>query len=421
MIRKGYDVAVIGGGPAGMTAAYHAARAGRRVLLLDRNRRPGDKILLSGGGRCNILPREAVDPRLYTTDSSKNTLKKILLSWPLPEVRAFLEGPIGLQLIEQKRTGKVYPLFGGGKEVRDRLLAAVKRSGVTVRTGSVAKISPSERRRIVLATGEAIVAERVVLATGGLSYPRTGSDGTGHEIARSLGHHLIESYPALVSLRGGSPAHHHLAGISLPVTLTVGTGKLRVRAHGDFLFTHRGYSGPVVLNLGHAAARAALAEEHPPITVSWSTLSEADWKEVLAPLGAPSNTQSGTPNSALNGRMIRGTLKEILPDRLVDMLLAELALSATKLATLHGGERTRLIAALTSYRLPWTRCGGWNEAEVTGGGVSLADIDPSTLESRVTPHLYLCGELLDAFGPIGGTNFLWAFVTGKLAGEGAAQ
>jgi predicted flavoprotein YhiN len=113
MIRKGYDVAVIGGGPAGMTAAYHAARAGRRVLLLDRNRRPGDKILLSGGGRCNILPREAVDPRLYTTDSSKNTLKKILLSWPLPEVRAFLEGPIGLQLIEQKRTGKVYPLFGG--------------------------------------------------------------------------------------------------------------------------------------------------------------------------------------------------------------------------------------------------------------------------------------------------------------------
>ena len=409
MIRKGYDVAVVGGGPAGMTAAYHAAHAGCRVLLLDRNKRPGDKILLSGGGRCNILPREMIDPLLYTTDSSKNTLKKILLSWPLPKVRAFLEGPVGLQLIEQKRTGKVYPLFGGGKEVRDRLLATVKRSGVTVRTGSVAEISPSERRRIVLATGEAIVAERVVLATGGLSYPRTGSDGTGHEIARSLGHHLVGSYPALVSLRGGSPAHHHLAGLSVPVTLTVGTGKSRVRAHGDFLFTHRGYSGPVVLNLGHAAARATLAEEHPPITVSWSTLNEADWQEVLTPPG----TQSG--------RMVRGALKETLPDRLVDMLLAELDLSAAKLATLHGGERTRLIAALTSYQLPWTRCGGWNEAEVTGGGVSLADIDPSTLESRVTPNLYLCGELLDAFGPIGGTNFLWAFVTGKLAGEGAAR
>jgi predicted Rossmann fold flavoprotein len=406
MDRKGYDIAVIGGGPAGMTAAYHAARARCRVLLLDRNKRPGEKILLSGGGRCNILPREMVDPRSYTTDSSKNTLKNILLSWPLPEVRAFLEGPIGLRLIEQRRTGKVYPLFGGGKEVRDRLLSAVRRSGVTVRTGaSVAEVSPSERRRIVLEQGETIVADRVVLATGGLSYPRTGSDGTGHRIARALGHHLVEPYPALVALRGGSVAHHSLAGLSLPVRLTVGTGRSRVQAYGNFLFTHRGYSGPVVLNLGHIAARAALSGEHPAITVSWSTMSEEDWKEALSP----------------RGKTVRGVLKEVLPDRLVDVLLAEIGLSTAKLATLRREERGRLISSLVSYPLPWKHSGGWSEAEVTGGGVSLSEVDPTTLQSRVTPSLYLCGEILDAFGPIGGTNFLWAFVTGKLAGEGAAQ
>ncbi|MCD5416703.1 aminoacetone oxidase family FAD-binding enzyme [Candidatus Bipolaricaulota bacterium] len=406
MKRKGFDVAVIGGGPAGMVAAYHAARAGCRVILLDRNRRPGEKILLSGGGRCNILPRETVDPSSYTTDSSPHTMRKILSSWPLPEVRSFLEGPVGLRLIEQRRTGKVYPLFGGGEEVRDRLLAAVRRSTVVVRTGKrVIEISPSERRRVVLEEGEAIVADRVVLSTGGVSYPRTGSDGAGHEIARALGHHLVEPYPALVALRGGNAAHHDLAGLSIYARLTAGSGKTRVQAQGDFLFTHRGYSGPVVLNIAHVAARAALADEHVPITVAWGRMNEQDWEEALVP----------------SGKTVRGTLKEVLPDRLIDLLLAELNLSTAKLATLRRDDRKRLLSALLSYPLPWRRSGGWNEAEVTGGGVSLGDIDPRSLESRVVPGLYLCGEILDAFGPIGGTNFLWAFVTGKLAGEGAAQ
>lgn len=406
MDRKGYDVAVIGGGPAGMVAAYYAARAGCRVILLDRNKRPGDKILLSGGGRCNILPQKTVDPRSYTTDSSPHTVRKILSSWPLPEVRSFLEGPVGLRLIEQRRTGKVFPLFGGGEEVRDRLLAAVRRSKVVVRTGKrVVAISPSERRRVILAEGEAIVADRVVLATGGLSYPRTGSDGSGHEIVRALGHHLVEPYPALVALRGGDAAHHELAGLSIHVRLTAGSGKTRMQVHGDFLFTHRGYSGPAVLNIAHVAARAALVGEEAPITVSWSHMNEQEWKEALAP----------------SGRTVRGALKEFLPDRLVDLLLTELDLSTAKLATLRRDDWKRLISSLISYPLAWRRSGGWNEAEVTGGGVSLGDVDPKRLESRIVPGLYLCGEILDAFGPIGGTNFLWAFVTGKLAGEGAAH
>lgn len=403
---KGYDVAVIGGGPAGMTAAYHAARGGGRVILIDRMRPPGQKIPLSGGGRCNILPMGPVDPRDYITDSSPNSLKKILLSWPLAEVRTFLSGQMGLKLIDKRKTGKVFPLSGGGEEVRNHMLAVVRQRGVEVKTGNaVVDIEPAQRRCVVLENSESIVAERVILATGGMSYPQTGSDGRGFEIARRLGHSVVDPYPALVSLRGGPPAHHKLAGLSIPVTLSAGTGKSRLRVHGDFLFTHRGYSGPAVLNIAHVAARSADLDRSSTIEVAWSERTADEWKEILSP----------------GGKTVRGVLKETLPDRLVDMLLAELSLSGARLSTLARGERKKLIIALTRYPLPWRRAGGWNEAEVTGGGVMLSEVDPRTLRSRIVPQLHFCGEILDAFGPIGGTNFLWAFVTGRLAGEGAVS
>ena len=405
MTKKGYDVAVIGAGPAGMTAAYHAARRGARVLLLDRKRPPGEKILLSGGGRCNVLP-SVVDPRAYTTDSSSHTLRKILLSWPLSEVRTFLEGPIGLRLVEDRKTGKVFPFAGGGREVRDRLLSAAREAGVELRTGaSVVALEPSERRSVVLEGGEGVLAERIILATGGLSYPQTGSDGTGLEIARLLGHAVVEPYPALVPLRSRSVTHHALAGLSVEVSLRIGEGKQRAEGKGDFLFTHRGYSGPVVLNLSHHASRALLRGSRPPITVSWLGRTEEAWTTLLARPGR---------------QTVRGLLKESLPGRLVDLILAEVGLSSARTATLSRESRENLLLALTSYSLPWRRTEGFDAAEVTGGGVPLDEIDPRSLESRVAARVHFCGEILDAFGPIGGTNFLWAFVTGKIAGAGAA-
>jgi len=402
--REVFDVAVIGGGPSGLIAAIRAARRGAHTALIDRMDEPGRKIVLSGGGRCNILPLRA-DPAAYTTDSSPNTLRKILRSWPLDEVRAFLDQEIGLTLGEESGTGKLFPTDGGGRGVLERLLAAVRDAGARLMTGrTVRSIEPGTPHRLRGDDGVEIRASKVLLATGGLSYPRTGSDGLGLRMARDLGHAIVEPYPALVALRGRSPAHRELAGLSVPVVLTVGEGKEAVRLTGDFLFTHRGYSGPAVMNVAHLAARAERAGRPLSIVVSWGGGKGEKWAERLSP----------------GRRTVRRVLREEIPERLVLSLLSELDLLDARTATLSKDDRRRLIDALTAYPLPWTSTAGFDEAEVTGGGVRLSEVDPRTLESRIVPGLHLCGEILDAFGPIGGHNFLWAFVTGKLAGDGAA-
>jgi hypothetical protein len=402
--RKGCDVLIVGGGPAGMTAALCAAKAGADVCVVDSRPVPGAKMLLSGGGRCNILPL-SVDAQLYATSSSPNTLRKILQSWPLDDVRGFLENTIGLRLVEQKRTGKLFPATGGGEDVRDRFLASLRRSKVRLLTNTkVVDILPNERRRVALESGPGIVAAQVVVATGGLSYARTGSDGFGFRVAKALGHHVVPPYPALVSLRNGRFEHTALAGIAVPVRLEVGDGRAKSAAVGDFLFTHRGYSGPVVLNMAHHVTRALALGEHVPVRVAWLNRSESDWTEALA----------------LSRGTVRGTLKEVLPDRLVDRLLEDLGLWDATLSSLRREDRARLLHALVAYELPWVDCGGYREAEATGGGVPLGEVDPKTLRSRIVPCVHFCGEVLDAVGPIGGYNFLWAFVTGRLAGEGAA-
>lgn len=347
----------------------------------------------------------AVDPGAYVTDSSVRSLRKILQSWPLDDVREFLEGPIGLRLFEQKRTGKVFPASSDGGDVRDHFLTALRRAKVRVRSNArVVDVLPNQRRRVVVESGTPIVASRVIVATGGLSYPRTGSDGFGFDIAQRLGHNLVTPYPALIPLYGGTPAHHGLAGIALEVTLSIGEGKARVSGHGDFLFTHRGYSGPVVLSLAHAVSRVPKEDARPAVRAAWLGRSEDEWLAILA-------AGRGT---------VRGTLKESLTDRLVDVLLEELGLWDASFATLRREERGRIVDALCHYDLPVSHGGRFGEAEVTGGGVPLGEVDPRTLQSRLVAPVYFCGEVLDAFGPIGGYNFLWAFVTGRLAGLGAA-
>ena len=390
-------------------AAIFAARSGAEVLLLERTNDGGRKILISGGGRCNILPA-SLDESRFVTDSSPNTLRKILRSWPLREQVAFFEREAGLPLIEEIASGKLFPATERARDVRDRLYAMARQLGATIRmNASVSGLTPlAPGWRVTLEQGEPLIADAVVMASGGLSVPQTGSDGRGLALAKSLGHAVHQTYPALTPLTASPPPFAALSGVSLGVSITARSGARKASARGGFLFTHRGYSGPAVLDVSHVAVRSLLEESAPArVTVRWSPLGDDEWTAVFQPSGS---------------RTVLTAVANAMPGRLADALVRHAGVNPGQaLAHLSRADRLRLVDTLVHGVLPWNGDEGYKKAEVTGGGVSLAAVDPRTLESRIHRGLFLCGEMLDAFGPIGGYNFLWAWATGRAAGLGAAE
>ncbi|MFN2316195.1 MAG: NAD(P)/FAD-dependent oxidoreductase [Gemmatimonadales bacterium] len=397
-------VVVIGAGAAGLMAAIHAAGGGRRVLLLERTRDGGRKILISGGGRCNILPSVA-QPERFVTDSPRPLLRHILRGWPLEQQRHFFEQELGLPLVLEPETGKLFPAANRARVVRDRLLGEARVRGAEVRFDTLvtglAPATGSAGWQVTTAGAPPINAARVIVATGGLSVPSTGSDGRGLGWLEALGHQVHPTYPALTPLIGVAPAHHNLSGISLPVRITVPGTRPPVESAGGFLFTHRGWSGPAVLDVSHCAVRARMEGRPAQLLVSWDDREAAVWEETL--LSAPGS--------------VGGALRGALPDRLASLILEEAGVDPrTGTAQLRRESRRRLVELLTRYPLPWQGDEGYRKAEVTGGGVALDDVVTHTLESRRHPGLHICGEALDAFGPIGGHNFQWAWATGQQAG-----
>lgn len=399
-------VVVIGAGAAGTMAAIHAARSTTPVLLLERTADGGRKILISGGGRCNILPGTP-DHARFVTDSPRPRLRHILRGWPAADQRRFFEADLGLPLRLEEETGKLFPEVNRARVVRDRLLEAARQAGVALHFGvRVQGLAPDGDRgwRVFLEGAEPVRAGRVVVATGGLSVPSTGSDGAGLDWLAALGLRIRPTYPALTPLTGGEARHHALAGISV-VTRITATGPNRCTSTGGLLFTHRGWSGPAILDLSHLATRSAhLGEARRDLRVAWIGLDVQGADAWLA-------REAGTAGTALRRR---------LPARLADLLLDEAGVEpAQALAQLRRTDRQRLAGLLGAYPLPWTGDEGYRKAEVTGGGVALDEVDHFTLESGRWPGLHVCGEALDAFGPIGGHNFQWAWATGYLAGRSA--
>ena len=441
-------VAVIGGGAAGLVAAAFAAAGGADVTLIERTPDGGRKILISGGGRCNVLP-SALAPERFVTDSPAHLLRGMLRSWPLHEQRAFFEHDLGIPLVLEQESGKLFPQSNRAKDIRDGLVAFARARGARLQFNtSVTAIQRSGNGFTLQTSNGEIEAARVILATGGLSVPTTGSDGTGLRVAERMGHRLIETYPALTPLLGSSASGHaSLSGVSLDVRLRAKPDGRMVETSGGFLFTHRGYSGPSVLDISHvvtreprsassAVALGAMADRSAAlvglsasstvapramvdgsaalpgslassvaIRAQWSALDAAAWESVF---DAPS-------------ALIATLLGRHLPARLGERLMIEAGIPPERrTSSLRRSERLSLVGHLTSYVLPVSGDEGYKKAEVTGGGVALDEVEPRTLESRRCPGLYFCGEILDAFGPIGGHNFVWAWATGRAAGLAAA-
>jgi len=420
-------VVVIGAGAAGTMAAIFAAGAGARTTLLEATPDGGRKILISGGGRCNVLPAR-VDESRFVTDSSPHALRRMLRSWPLREQIPFFEQELGIALAEEAESGKLFPESNRARDVRDGLLDMAKRKGARLVTGArVTGLRPprdaGDRNveaggtgaagahgawRVEVTEGEELLADAVIVAAGGLSIPKTGSDGAGLGMARRLGHLVHPTYAALTPLIAQPTPFAELAGVSLDVSLSARSGARRADATGGFLFTHRGYSGPAVLDVSHVAVRST--EEAGPrarVLVRWCNRDEQEWNHALRPDGA---------------RTVLRALRTELPARLADALAVAAGVDPRlALAQLPREKRKRLAEVLTRFELPWTSHAGYAAAEVTGGGVDLSEIDARTMQSRKHAGLHFCGEVLDAFGPIGGYNFLWAWATGRAAGLGAAS
>jgi predicted Rossmann fold flavoprotein len=418
-------IIVVGAGAAGLASAIFACGSRQPVTVIESTADGGRKILISGGGRCNVLP-EALEPKRFVTNSPAPLVQRFLRSWPLRAQREFFERAVGVPLKLEADSRKWFPVSDRARDVRDGLIALARRKGVIFRFDTqLIDLQTSPAGWSVDTTRGNLQATAVVLATGGLSVPSTGSTGIGLKLAQALGHVAHETYPALTPLVAVPARHAHLSGVSLNVRLRAhceisfraglqprqlagpkGPAYIEAEAQGGFLFTHRGYSGPSVLDVSHVAVRGAVANDaRATIRIRWSELDATEWRREL---------------TSANG-LIVSVLARRLPKRLAEQLVMECGIPEDRrVAELRREERTMLVDRLVQYELPWTGDEGYKKAEVTGGGIALDEVNPRTLESRRHRGLFLCGEMLDAFGPIGGHNFAWAWATGRLAGLGAA-
>jgi predicted Rossmann fold flavoprotein len=401
------DVLIVGGGAAGLATAIFAARRrpDRKILVLDSARKLGAKILVSGGGRCNVTNRVVTEADFR--GGSPRFVRRVLRAFRVEQTIQFF-AELGVALHEEEN-GKLFPDSNRARTVLDALLDEAGRRGVEVLAGHrVVSLARRDMGFIVTTAGETLGAERVVLATGGLSLPKTGSDGLGLQIASRLGHSLVATTPALVPLVLQGDFHRAISGVSQPALLKVSAeGKPPSRVEGSLLWTHFGASGPAVLDASRYWCRARLEGCDPKVSANLVPGSDFEKTEKrLLSLAAERPRLK-----------VQNVLGSLIPASVGRAVLAHLGISEeTPVGQLGRDDRRRLVHSLFEWPLRVADSRGYSFAEATAGGVPLEEVDPRTMASLKCPELYLVGEMLDVDGRLGGFNFQWAWSTGFVAG-----
>jgi predicted Rossmann fold flavoprotein len=411
-------VAIVGAGAAGLATAIFLRRAdpALRVVLLEGARSPGAKILVSGGSRCNVTNTVVTDADFW--GGPRSIVRRVLRGFPVSETMAFFR-ELGVELHEEP-DGKLFPNSNRSRDVLDALLRESQVRGVVLLSGH--RVTNVERTTegFALDTSQGrLAAHAVVLATGGRSLPKSGSDGAGYSFAERLGHTIVSTTPGLVPLTMDDPSgmHRELSGVAHEAELAVWVdGRVQIRLRGSLLWTHFGISGPVALN----ASRHWLREGNgapTALTINFCPGSSMDSVDRRLQAARTSRPRS-TVDTALGPS--RGSLG--LPASVARALIMRLGMvGQTTLSHLPRAERRRLAQALTEWQLNVSGTRGYNYAEVTAGGVALTEIEPATMESRICRRLHLVGEVLDVDGRIGGFNFQWAWSSARAAARGLSK
>ena len=404
-----YDCIVMGGGPAGMFAAITAAEQGSKVLLLERNDRLGKKLLITGKGRCNVTNDCSAQEILQNTPRNGRFLYSAMTAYPPEKVKSFFEDR-GCAL-KTERGNRVFPVTDKAQSILDCLQTQIRRSGVTVRTARVKSIATLDGAVSGVRTQDGFFeARKVILATGGASYPTTGSTGDGYTMAQNLGHTIVPAEGSLVPLETAGTDCQDMQGLSLrncAVKLLNAKGKVLYKDFGELLFTHFGVSGPTVLS-----ASCHLKGEGCRLVI--------DLKPALEENKLDERIQRDL--EMYKNRSMENALTDLLPRSMIPVVLRRLEIDPEMQAnSLTKQKRRAMVELLKGFSVEITGKRPVAEAIITSGGVKVSEIDPKTMESKKVPGLYFAGEIIDCDAYTGGFNLQIAWATAYAAGMAVCE